>query len=318
MDLETNPRAAWPALSHAQLAPTVATLHLLTQIVGKVAVARSPWLNHSWHLTLRVSARGLVTPLIPAGAISLQLEFDFLDHALVVRCTDGGERRVALAPGTVAGFYAKVMDALEGLGAATRIVARPNEVADPTPFAADHERRAYEPEAARDFWRALVRIEQVFARFRTRFVGKNSPIHFFWGAADLAVTRFSGRRAPLHPGGIPNLPDAVTREAYSHEVSSAGFWAGDPGTPEPSFYSYAYPTPAGFGEATVQPAGARFDKKLGEFVLPYETVRAAANPDGALLAFLQTTYDAAADLGGWDRDALEREEGPVGYPPEDF
>ena len=321
MDEQTvtvDPRAAWPALSYARLRPTVEALQLWTQIAGKVAVARAPWLNHSWHLTLRVSARGLITPLIPAGALSLQLEFDFVDHALVLRCTDGGERRVALAPGTVAGFYGEVMDALAGLGAATRIVARPNEIPDCEPFPDDHERRAYAPEAARDFWRALVQIERVFARFRTRFVGKNSPIHFFWGSADLAVTRFSGRRAPPHPGGVPNLPDAVTREAYSHEVSSAGFWAGDPGTPEPSFYAYAYPAPAGFADAPAAPAGARFDERLGEFVLPYEKVKGAADPDEALLAFLQTTYEAAADLAGWNRAELEREEGPVGCPPGGF
>lgn len=315
MDAETDPRAAWPALSYARLRPTAETLHLWSQIAGKVAVARSPWLNHSWHLTFRLSARGLATPLIPAGAISVQLEFDFVDHALVVRCTDGGEHRVKLAPGTVAGFYAEAMDALAALGAATRIVPHPNEVLDASPFPDDHERRAYEPEVAHDFWRALVQIERVFARFRTRFVGKNSPIHFFWGSADLAVTRFSGRRAPPHPGGIPNLPDAVTQEAYSHEVSSAGFWAGDPRTPEPSFYAYAYPTPAGFAEAKVAPAGARFDAALGEFLLPYDRVRTAADPDETLLAFLQSTYAAAADLAGWDRAALEREEGPVGHPP---
>ena len=318
MGADIDPGAAWPALSYARLRPTVETLHLWTQVVGKVAVARSPWLNHSWHLTLRLSARGLVTPLIPAGAVSVQLEFDFLRQALVVRCSDGGERRVALTPGTVAGFYAEAMDALGVLGAPTRIVASPNETPDPTPFAEDHERRAYEPAVARDFWRALVQIERVFARFRTRFIGKNSPIHFFWGSADLASTRFSGRRAPLHPGGIPNLPDAVTQEAYSHEVSSAGFWAGDDRTPEPSFYSYAYPTPAGFAQAPVSPIGVRFDAALGEFVLPYERVRTAADPDGALLAFLQTTYEAAAGLADWDRAALEREEGPVGRPPAVF
>jgi hypothetical protein len=315
MGSTTDRRGAWPVLSYVNLRPTVQTLHLWTQIAGKVAVARSPWLNHSWHLTLRLSARGLATPLIPAGALSLQLEFDFIHHALVIRCTDGGERRVALAPGTVAGFYAEVMDVLRGLGAPTRIVAEPNEIPDPTPFAADHERRPYEPAAARDLWRALVQMERVFARFRTRFIGKNSPIHFFWGSADLAMTRFSGRRAPLHPGGIPNLPDAVTREAYSHEVSSAGFWAGDDRTPEPSFYAYAYPTPAGFGEAPVAPAGARLDGTLGEFLLPYDQVRRAPDPDEVLMAFLQTTYAAAADLGGWDRAALEREEGPIGRPP---
>jgi hypothetical protein len=311
----SDPNAAWPVLSYPRLRPTVESLHLMTQVVGKVAVARSPWLNHSWHLTLRPSARGLITPLIPAGAVSVQLEFDFIDHALAVRCTDGGERRVALGPGAVAGFYAEAMDALAVLGAPTRIVAKPNEVPDPTPFADDHQARAYDPEVAHDFWRALVQIERLFARFRTRFVGKTSPIHFFWGSADLAVTRFSGRRAPVHPGGVPNLPDAVTREAYSHEVSSAGFWAGDERTPEPCFYSYAYPTPKGFAEAPVQPIGARFDAALGEFLLPYETVRTAAHPDRVLSAFLQSTYDVAADLAGWDRDALEREEGPVGRPP---
>ncbi|MGZ3280938.1 MAG: DUF5996 family protein [Caulobacteraceae bacterium] len=316
MGADTDPNAAWPALSYARLRPTVETLHLWSQIVGKVAVARSPWLNHSWHLTLRLSARGLATPLIPAGAVSLQLEFDFVAHDLVLRCTDGGERRVPLRPGTVAGVYAQVMDALAALGAPTRIVASPNELPDPTPFPKDHERRAYEPDVARDFWRALVQIERVFGRFRTRFVGKTSPIHFFWGSADLAVTRFSGRRAPPHPGGIPNLPDAVTREAYSHEVSSAGFWAGDPGTPEPSFYAYAYPSPAGFADAPVSPPAARFDARLGEFILPYEAVRGAADPDEALLAFLQTTYEAAADLAGWDRSALDREEGQIGRPPE--
>jgi len=318
MDADPDPKTAWPALSYARLRPTVEALHLWTQVVGKVAVARSPWLNHSWHLTLRLSARGLITPLIPAGPLSVQLEFDFVDHALVVRCTDGGERRVALAPGPVAGFYAETMDALAALGAATRIVARPNELPDPCPFAEDLERRAYEPQAAADFWRALVQIERVFARFRTRFTGKHSPIHFFWGSADLASTRFSGRRAPVHPGGIPNLPDLVTREAYSHEVSSAGFWAGDPRTPEPSFYAYAYPTPAGFGDAPVSPAGARFDAGLGEFLLPYDRVRTAADPDAALLAFLQSTYAAAADLAGWDRASLEREEGPLGRPPATF
>jgi hypothetical protein len=311
---EPDATNAWPELPYARLGPTAETLRLWSQIVGKVRLARTPWLNHSWHVTLRVSARGLVTPLIPNGAEGLQLEFDFIDHALVLRATDGGEQRVALAPGTVADFYAEVLDKLGGLGATTHIVGAPNEVADATPFAVDHAPRAYDPAIARDLWRALVRIEQVFARFRSRFLGKTSPIHFFWGSADFAVTRFSGRRAPLHPGGVPHLPDAVTREAYSHEVSSAGFWPGDAQTPEPSFYSYAYPTPAGFSEAAVAPAGARFDTTLGEFVLPYRLVREAVDPDAALLAFLQTTYDAAADLGGWDRAALECAEGRIGHP----
>jgi hypothetical protein len=306
--------AAWPALSYERVAPTAATLQLWTQIVGKVVLARTPWLNHSWHVSLRMSARGLVTPLIPNGAAALQMEFDLLDDALVVRTTDGAERRVSLQAGTVAGFYAQAMDALSAVGAATRIVATPNEVAEPVAFAKDQASRAYDPEMARNLWRALVQIQRVFMRFRSRFLGKCSPIHFFWGGADFAVTRFSGRRAPRHPGGIPHLPDAVTREAYSHEVSSAGFWAGDERAPEPSFYSYAYPTPVGFAEARVSPQAARFDAGLGEFLLPYEAVRTAPDPDEALLGFLQTTYAAAAELGGWDRAALECGEGELGRP----
>ena len=304
----------WPVLDYATLAPTAQTLQLWSQIAGKIRLARTPWVNHSWHVTLRVSARGLATPMIPTGDGGLQLEFDFLDQALVVRSTSGGEQRVALTAGTVADFYAETMQALANLGAATRIVATPNELAEAVPFAQDRAPRPYDPAVARDFWRALVQIHRVFTRFRSGFLGKTSPIHFFWGGADLAVTRFSGRRAPLHPGGIPHLPDAVTREAYSHEVSSAGFWAGDAREPAPSFYSYAYPTPAGFGDAPVAPAAARFDPALGEFLLPYEAVRSASDPDAALLAFLQSTYAAAADLAGWDRDALECGEGQIGRP----
>lgn len=308
------PATAWPALPYARLRPTAETLQLWTQIVGKVALAKTPWLNHSWHVTLRLSARGLATPLIPNGADALQLEFDFVDHALVLRTSNGGEQSVGLKPGTIAGFYAETMAALASLGAASSIVACPNELPDPVPFAEDHAQRSYDPAMAQDFWRALVQIERVFGRFRSRFLGKSSPIHFFWGASDLAVTRFSGGPAPLHPGGIPHLPDDVTREAYSHEVSSAGFWPGDPGTPEPSFYSYAYPMPKGFSEAKASPAGARFDQRLGEFLLPYEQVRTAAAPDDVLLGFLQTTYAAAADLAGWDRAALECAEGEIGRP----
>ena len=306
---------AWPALSFATLGPTAESLRLWTQIAGKIVLARTPWLNHSWHVTLRVSARGLATPLIPNGAAAFQLEFDFIDHRLVLRTTEGLTRHVALSEGGIAGFYEEVMEVLAGVGAPTRIVGTPNEIAGPVPFAMDHAPRTYDPAVAQDFWRALVQVERVFGRFRTRFVGKCSPVHLFWGAVDLAVTRFSGRRAPLHPGGVPNLPDAVTREAYSHEVSSAGFWPGDERVPEPSFYAYAYPTPAGFGDAGVAPAGARFDAALGEFLLPYEAVRTAADPEAALLAFLQSTYEAATDLGAWDRAALEREEGEPGRPP---
>ena len=310
----TSPADAWPALPFEALGPTAETLQLWTQIVGKVRLARTPWINHSWHVTLYVSASGLTTSLIPNGSTALELEFDFVSHALFVRTTDGGERRIALKSGDIASFYREVTDALAALGAPTDIVALPNELPAATPFAVDHAPRDYDPQIAAAFWRALVQAERVFQRFRSRFLGKVSPIHFFWGAADLAVTRFSGRRAPLHPGGFPHLPDAVTREAYSHEVSSAGFWPGDASLGGPAFYSYAYPAPPGFADAKVEPAAARFDAALGEFLLPYEAVRTAPDPDAALLAFLQSTYDAAADLAHWDRAALECDEGQPGVP----
>lgn len=304
----------WPALPFARVRPTVDTVQLWTQVVGKIALVRQPWVNHSWHTALRVSARGLETPLIPCGAQAIQFEFDFTDHDLVVRSTSGAARRIALTARPIADFYAETLGALAEIGAATRIVAIPNEIADPRPFALDHSPRNYEPSTARDFWLVLVKIEGVFARFRSRFLGKVSPIHFFWGSADFAMTRFSGREAPRHPGGIPHLPDAVTREAYSHEVSSAGFWPGDERAPQASFYSYAYPTPPGFGSAPVAPAQAQFDATLGEFLLPYDVVRCADDPAQTLLDFLQSTYQAAADLGGWDRSALECAEGALGRP----
>jgi len=299
----------WPKLSFASLRPTVETLQLWTQVVGKVRLAATPWLNHSWHATLYVSGRGLTTSLIPRGAVGLDLEFDFIASELVVRVTDGGERRIALTACSVADFHAGVLEALMALGVPVRIDSTPNEIPDPTPFPQDTRPRPYDPAIARDYWRALVQVDRVFHRFRTRFLGKCSPVHLFWGGFDLAVTRFSGRAASPHPGGIPNLPDAVTREAYSHEVSSAGFWPGGGGVEEPCFYSYAYPAPDGFASAPVSPAAARFDPVLGEFLLPYEAVRTAPDPDADLLGFLQTTYDAAADLAHWDRAALDCEEG---------
>jgi hypothetical protein len=305
---------AWPALPFEALGPTAETLLMWSQVVGKVRLARTPWVNHSWHVALYVSARGLTTSLIPSGAGGLDMEFDLVSHALVIRTTDGGERRVALRSGELAGFYAETMAALDALGAPTEIVAWPNELPADTPFADDHAPRVYDPAIANAFWRALVQAHRIFLRFRSCFLGKVSPIHFFWGAADLAVTRFSGRRAPLHPGGFPHLPDAVTREAYSHEVSSAGFWPGDARLGGPAFYSYAYPVPAGFADAKVAPAAARFDATLGEFILPYEAVRTAPDPDAALIAFLQSTYEAAANLAHWDRAALECAEGRIGVP----
>jgi hypothetical protein len=305
---------SWPALPYAELRPTLETLQLFAQVAGKVRLAGTPWLNHSWHVTFTVSARGLITALIPHGDFSFDIEFDFVSDRVELRTTNGTRAAVALTARSVATFYAEFCDALDSLGIAIKIDRLPNELPDPAPFHEDNTMRAYDADAARRFWRALVEAERVLQRFRTRFIGKSSPVHFFWGSFDLAVTRFSGRPAPLHPGGVPHLSAAVTREAYSHEVSSAGFWPGSPGAEEAAFYSYAYPTPPGFAEARVKPDAARFDKGLGEFLLPYEAVRKANDPDAMLLDFLQSTYEAAADLGKWDRAALECEEGKPGVP----
>lgn len=306
--------APWPSLPSASLQPTAQTLQLWTQVVGKIRIARTPWLNHSWHVTLTVSGRGLRTGLIPYGDLAFDLEFDLQAGDLIIRVSDGAQARVALRPGSLADFYGRVIGALADLGIPVAIDETPNELPDVVPFPRDTAPRPYDEAIARDLWRALLRVDAVFSRFRTRFLGKSSPVHLFWGSFDLAVTRFSGRRAPLHPGGVPHLPDAVTREAYSHEVSSAGFWPGGGGVDEPCFYSYAYPTPPGFAEAPVSPAAARFDPALGEFLLPYEAVRTAPDPEAALTAFLQSTYDAAATLARWDRAALECAEGQVGKP----
>jgi hypothetical protein len=300
----------WPVLPWEAWRDTCATLHMWSQIAGKIRLAQTPWTNHSWHVPLYVTARGLTTSPIPYGARSFELRFDFLEHRLVVETADGPSRALALAPRTVADFYEELRRALDSLRIRVDIHTTPNEVADAIPFEQDLEHRHYDREYAARFWRALVQIDRVFKEFRAGFVGKCSPVHFFWGSFDLAVTRFSGREAPPHPGGVPNLPDRVAREAYSHEVSSAGFWPGGGGVDHAAFYAYAYPAPAGFAEARVEPAGASWSKELGEFVLPYDEVRTAASPDEALLAFLRSTYEAAAGLAHWDRVALEREPGP--------
>lgn len=297
--------AGWPALSYEDWAPTLATLHLWTQVVGKVRLERMPWMNHSWHVPLYVTGRGLGTSLIPVGERSFEMDFDFVDHRLVIRVTDGSEASVALEPKTVAAFYQEVMEALDGLRLGTRIHTQPSELADGIPFEKDTTHEDYDAEAVVRFWRALVQVDRVFKAFRARFIGKVSPVHFFWGSFDLAVTRFSGRDAPPHPGGVPAMPDWVAREAYSHEVSSAGFWPGGNGF-EASFYAYAYPKPEGFADMPV-PEGAYYSQELDEYVMPYEAVRSAASPDTVLLAFLQSTYEAAADRAGWDRTALEKE-----------
>jgi hypothetical protein len=314
MATRQHPSRDWPALPYGAWKDTCATLHLWTQIVGKVRLALTPWVNHSWHATLYVTARGLTTSPIPYERRVFQVDFDFLDHVLQIRTSDGTERRLPLGPRSVADFHDALFEALAELDIAVRIHGSPNEVPDPIPFREDREHASYDPDYAQRFWRALLQIDRVFQQFRTRYLGKASPVHLFWGSFDLAVTRFSGRRAPLHPGGVPNLPDPVTREAYSHEVSSAGFWPGGGGIDYPAFYSYAYPVPDGFAAAPVRPQAAFFHQQLGEFVLPYDAVRTADTPDAALLEFLQTTYEAAAETGGWDRAALDCPQGLPGVP----
>lgn len=302
---------AWPALPLQGWAESYATLHLWTQIVGKVRLATTPWINHGWHTTLYVTPQGLTTGPMPHGARSFQISFDFLAHRLLIEASDGARGELALEPCSVATFYAMLMRRLEAMDLGVRINPVPNEIPDAIPFPEDHDHASYDAEAVGRFFQVLVQCERVFTRFRSGFLGKVSPVHFFWGSFDYAVTRFSGRRAPLHPGGFPGLPDAVTREAYSHEVSSAGFWPGA-GLGEPAFYSYAYPEPEGFRAAKTEPAGAGWNDQFSQFILPYEAVRAARDPDAALLAFLQSTYDAAADLAGWDRAALDCKMGEAG------
>jgi hypothetical protein len=298
--------ADWPSLEYHAWKDTCETLHMWTQVVGKIRLALEPWVNHSWHVALRITSRGIGTGLVPHEAGSFQIDFDFIEHRLVLHVINGRTVSLALQPRTTALFYRDVMGALTTLGVPVKIHALPNELPDPIRFDADEVHGSYDAEYANRYWRVLVQTQRVFDRFRARFIGKCSPVHFFWGSADLAVTRFSGRTAPPHPGGVPHLPDWVAREAYSHEVSSAGFWAGSDQYPEACFYSYAYPEPPGFAAAPVAPLGAHYSDKLREFVLPYEAARRAASPDAALLEFLQATYEAAANLGRWPREALER------------
>jgi hypothetical protein len=298
--------SSWPAIRYEEWKDTLATLHLWTQMVGKIRLARSPWVNHSWHVPFYVTARGLTTSPIPDGARTFEIEFDFLDHEIVISTSDGRRDRIKLGPRTVADLYQELFARLKTLGLETGIRTLPNEIPDVIPFEQDRVHASYDAEYVTRYWRALVQADRVLKAFRARFIGKSSPVHFFWGGFDLAVTRFSGRPAPPHPGGIPNLPDWITREAYSHEVSSCGFWPGGEPLPEAVFYAYAYPEPAGFKSAAVRPAGARYHPGLGEFVLPYSEVRQASSPDEMLLEFMQSSYEAAADLAGWDRSALER------------
>jgi len=300
-----NSLASWPELPTAAWRESCETLHLWTQIVGKVRLTLSPWLNHSWHVTLYVTSRGLSTSPIPDGTRNFEIEFDFIDHTLRISTSDGMGREFILAGHSVASFYAKLLAELADLGIHVKINETPNELPDAIKFPQDTVHSSYDPDAVRRFFQILVNCDRVFKQFRTGFIGKASPVHFFWGSFDLALTRFSGRRAPLHPGGVPNLPNAVACEAYSHEVSSAGFWPGGGAIDYPAFYSYAYPEPPGFRATKVRPDAAFFSEALGEFVLPYDAVRSADDPDQALLAFLQSTYEAAAVAAKWDRESLE-------------
>jgi Family of unknown function (DUF5996) len=305
---EPQVRGAWPSLSLAELGETFPTLHLWTQIVGKTRLALAPMQNHWWQAALYVTVRGLETSPIPYGERTFDVQFDFVDHRLVIRTGDNAARSIPLVTQSVADFYRRYMAALEALEIRVRFHPVPSEMAEVTPFEQDTAHSAYDPEAAQRLWKALVQADRVLKQFRGAFLGKCSPVHFWWGGFDLACTRFSGRPAPPHPGGIPNLPDEVTREAYSHECISAGWWPGMLGGPvsEPAFYAYAYPEPPGCPEAPVRPAGAAYHPVLHEWILPFESVRRSADPDRALLEFLQSTYEAAATLGGWDRAALER------------
>ncbi|GAB1640065.1 DUF5996 family protein [Krasilnikovia sp. MM14-A1259] len=305
----TTQTRVWPRLRIDDWADTKDTVHMWTQIVGKIRMAHTPPVNHWWHVTLYVSPRGLTTSTIPYRDAAFDIEFDFLDHQLHLRTTDGRRRQVRLAPKPVARFYTETMDALADLGIQTRIHAAPNEVEPAVPFADDEQHASYDPRAVQLYWNQLLQAGRVIGQFRSGFVGKSSPVHFFWGAMDLACTRFSGRTAPPHPGGVPNCPARVMREGYSHELASCGFW---PGGEEGAFYAYAYPEPPGYATHAVHPGAARYQGDVREFLLPYEAVATARDPDATLTDFLDTTYGAAADLGGWDRAALE-----AGPPPRD-
>jgi hypothetical protein len=304
----------WPEIPYPAWRETCTALHLFAQIVGKYRLARTPWVNHSWHATFYVHARGLTTARVPDVSGDIEIRFDLIDHVVVGENTNGRTEAFNLGPMSVAQFHGRFLDLIRALGGTPKFHGRPSETQKPVTFVDDVASRPYDSDAVTRFFRALAVVARVFERFRTAYIGKVSPVHLFWGSFDLAVTRFSGRRAPSHPGQIPNLPDDVTREAYSHEVSSAGFWAGGPGVEYPAFYSYAYPAPRGFAEARLEPADAFFEKTLGEFLLPYDAVRLAENPEASLLSFLESAYAAAATLGQWDRSALECEPGRLGRP----
>ena len=307
----SDANANWPALPFADWRETVQTLHMWTQIVGKIRMVQSPWLNHAWHVTLYVTPRGLTTSTIPYGTRNFRIDFDFIDHQLIIESCEGVVEQLPLIAQDTADFYGAVMSSLGKMGLPVMINTRPNEVEEAIPFSEDRTHNAYDAEAVSRFWRALYQVDRVFDVFRAQFSGKSSPVHFFWGSFDLALTRFSGRTAPDHSGGVPNMPLWVAQEAYSHEVSSAGFWPGSDAFPEPIFYSYAYPAPERFSEAEIRPNEAYWVKDLGEFVLPYDVVRRADKPDATLLEFLQSTFDAASKLADWDVGNWQRRHFPA-------
>jgi hypothetical protein len=312
----TDRGAAWPELPYAAWKDTHATLHLWTQIVGKIRLAQTPWLNHSWHVVLYVTPRGLTTSPIPYGNRTFELEFDFLDHKLRASASDGGQKEIGLFPRSVADFYAEIVRVLAEIGIEVRVNELPNEIPDAIRFSEDRVHASYDRDYAERHWRVLLQVNRVLHAFRTSFIGKCSPVHFFWGSFDLAVTRFSGRKAPpfTPSGAVPNMPAAVELDAYSHECSSAGFWPGGQGVDYPAFYSYASPAPDGFSTASIRPADAFWNKDLGQYNLPYDAVRTADDPEQALMDFLVSTYEAAANLGKWDRSALECPLGVPGVP----
>jgi len=304
--LKRRPMSRWPELSVERDHETLSILHLAAQMLGKIRVAHAPWVNHGWHVALQPNARGLgILPTAASGGRTFTLTLDLCRHAIVLWISDGGREELPLNAGSIAALHRRLVDLLERHDLPSTFNGIPSEIVDPAPFAEDTGRRDYDRDSAERFRSALAAMLPVFARFRAGFSGKSSPVHFWWGAFDLAVSRFSGRAAPPHPGGMPGLPDRITREAYSHEVSSAGFWAGGVTAAEPFFYSYVYPEPDGYRSAGV--AHGKFDETYGEFVLPYADVRAADEPERMLTDFFQSTYDAAADLANWDRAALERE-----------
>lgn len=307
--MENNTTAIWPELPLEAWQETYATLHMWIQIVGKVRLAQAPMLNHWWQVPLYVTARGVTTTPISYEQRTFEIVFDFIDHELLVQVSTGEVRRLPLEPRSVAEFYHELMEALRSLNLEISIRTKPQAVEEAIPFDQDVEHASYDAEYAHRLWRILVQVDRVLKEFRSYFLGKCSPVHFFWGSFDLACTRFSGRRAPQHPGGVPHLADFVIWEAYSHEISSCGFWPGSGPVKEPAFYAYAYPEPDGFPEYPVEPKAAFYSGEMQEFILPYEAVRRSSRPDTDLLRFCESTYEAAADLGNWERKGLERPAG---------